>query len=124
MSEPPTPPPIDDRELVLTTIELTAERAAAAQRGEVAGPELPHPIRTDANLRHHLDAATANQGRSGWDNLRRAGRRFGLPDQPRYNDAIVNALHQLDHRTQLQGQRIARLEAELAEVRRALAERS
>ncbi|MGI9611361.1 MAG: hypothetical protein ACR2QO_00515 [Acidimicrobiales bacterium] len=124
MSEPPTPRPIDDRELVLTTIAVTAERASDAQLGQVAEPPLPHPIRTDHNLGHHIGTATANQGASRWDKLRKVGRRFGLPDQPRYNDAVVNALHQLDHRTQLQGQRIARLEAELAEARRVIADRS
>jgi hypothetical protein len=122
MSEPPTPPVIDDRGLVLTTIAVTAERAAAAQRGEAIGPSLPHPIRTDANLRHHLDLATSTQGTG--PSLGTVGRRLGFPDQPRYNDAIVNALHQLDHRTQLQGRRIAQLEAELAEARRVIAERS
>jgi hypothetical protein len=123
MSEPPTAPEIDDRELVLTTIEVTAERAAAAQRGDEVGPSLPHPIRTDANLRHHLGVATVSSGRPVPEVLRKIARRVGLPDQARYNDAIVNVLHQLDHRTQLQGRRIAELEAELTEARRTIAER-
>ncbi len=138
MSEPPTPPLIDDRELVLRTIALTAERASAVQRGELTEPSLPHPIRTDANLGHHLDVATGAlgsgvrtklssaggaAGRAGGRLLDRVWRRLGRADQARYNDAIVNALHQLDHRTTLQAHRIARLEAELSEARRAIAER-
>lgn len=87
--------------------------------------DLPNPIVTDANLRHYLEDATAHA-----DDLVAAGGALGravrhrLPgqaDQAAYNAAIVHALHQLDHRTKLQQRTIARLEAELADARRALA---
>lgn len=87
--------------------------------------DLPNPIVTDANLRHYLEDATAHA-----DELVAAGGALGravrhrLPgqaDQAAYNAAIVHALHQLDHRTKLQQRTIARLEAELADARRALA---
>jgi type V secretory pathway adhesin AidA len=76
-------------------------------------PDFPNPIVTDANFRHYLDQATAHQG---------PGRiKIGSGDQAHYNAAVVHALHQLDHRTRLQQRTITRLEAELADARRALA---
>ncbi len=88
--------------------------------------ELPNPLITDANLHHHLQRATAHEdptarrpgirGLIGWARDRLAARRQGA-----YNRAMVHALHQLDHRTRHQQRTIARLEAELAEARRALA---
>lgn len=79
----------------------------------------PSPFVTDANFSHYLDRATAHQGRAA--GLLRALRRLARGDQAHYNAAVVNALHQLDHRTRSQQQTITRLEAELARARRALA---
>jgi hypothetical protein len=85
---------------------------------EVDEPDLPNPFVTDANFRHYLDQATANQGGSG---LIRALKLLLRGDQALYNAAIVHALHQLDHRSRSQQRTITRLEAELASARRALA---
>lgn len=81
--------------------------------------DFPNPFVTDANFSHYLDQATAHQGRA--NGLLRAIRRLSRGDQARYNAAVVNALHQLDHRTRSQQRTITRLEAELARARRALA---
>jgi hypothetical protein len=91
-------------------------------------PDLPNPIVTDANLRYYLNQATAHQGRNRHllglgPILRRItglAQTLGRPDQVRYNTVMVQALHQLDHRTRLQQRSITRLEAELADSRRAL----
>ena len=88
--------------------------------------ELPNPIVTDTNLRHYLEAATVTKGdaeteaaRSRVGTLRSSA--TARAEQARFNDALLNAIHQLDHRTRLQQETIARLEAELADARRALA---
>lgn len=81
--------------------------------------DFPSPFVTDANFSHYLDRATAHQGRAA--GLLRAIRRLARGDQAHYNAAVVNALHQLDHRTRSQQQTITRLEAELARAHRALA---
>lgn len=81
--------------------------------------DFPNPFVTDANFSHYLDRATAHQGRAA--GLLRALRRLARGDQAHYNAAVVNALHQLDHRTRSQQRTITRLEAELARARRALA---
>ena len=87
--------------------------------------ELPNPIVTDANFHHHLARATQFQGDAGLgtDRGRLHRLRFAVArhlDQLRFNAAIVDALHQLDHRTRAQDRTIYRLEAELAEAHRAL----
>jgi hypothetical protein len=125
-----------DRELTLKAIELTSRKAAAAQRELTGAPldgaeleqeaGLANPIVTDANLRHYLELATRYQGEtevpaSGERRSRLLTFLVRLRYQARYNAAIVNAIHQLDHRTQLQQRTMARLEAELADARRALA---
>ncbi len=81
--------------------------------------DFPSPFVTDANFSHYLDRAAAHQG--GPAGLLRVIRRLARGDQAHYNAAVVNALHQLDHRTRSQQQTITRLEAELARARRALA---
>ena len=88
--------------------------------------DLPNPIVTDANLRHYLEQATTNQtdadtevGRGRVETLRALA--SDRATQARYNDALLNAVHQLDHRTRLQQRTITKLEAELADARRALA---
>lgn len=97
---------------------------AARQGEEQEHQALPNPIVTDANLRHYMDLAGGNQGNPDRVATSRLWRRvFGdrHPAQLSYNGAILHALHQLDHRTRLQQRTITRLEAELAETRRALA---
>ena len=81
--------------------------------------DFPSPFVTDANFSHYLDRATAHQGRAS--GLLRAIRRLARGDQAHYNAAVVNALHQLDHRTRSQQSTINRLEAELARAQRTLA---
>lgn len=87
--------------------------------GTIDEASFPSPFVTDANFSHYLDRATAHQGRAA--GLLRAIRRLARGDQAHYNAAVVNALHQLDHRTRSQQQTINRLEAELARAHRALA---
>ena len=81
---------------------------------------LPNQITTDKNFAFFLDQATAFQGDASPDRGARSRVR-SLP-QLKFNAAVVQALHQLDHRTRLQEETIAGLEAELGETRRALAE--
>jgi uncharacterized protein YjbI with pentapeptide repeats len=117
---------LDDAELDDAELD-DAELDGGALAGDAgAEAELPNPIVTDANLRHYLDQATRFQGDASPPTA--GGRRARLIavgprrlDQTRYNTAMVHAIHQLDHRTRLQQRTIARLEAELADTRRALA---
>ncbi|MCP3991124.1 MAG: hypothetical protein GY724_18770 [Actinomycetia bacterium] len=86
---------------------------------------LPNPMITDNLLRHHLEQATIHQGQdqSGWRGLiDRALAPTRLHHQAHFNTTIVHALHQLDHRSQLQGRTLAELEAETAALRRALSD--
>lgn len=93
----------------------------ASMYAPVADPELPSPARTNTNLRHYLAAAMETQpgfgappaGGPRWrSRLRRlAG---GPPRQADYNAAVLHVLHQLDHRSRVQEERIITLEARLA----------
>ena len=98
----------------VTAIGETARRA----RGE--RPEIPHPFETDRNLSAHLTAATvaADGGGAGWK--ARIGRqilRRLLPAQLAYNAAIVDVIHQLDHRDRQQREEIADLHQQIAALR-------
>ena len=108
---------LDRADLDLADLDL-------AKLGEEA--RLPNPMVTDTNLDHYLQQATLHQGVPGgasgggrWSRL--LSSLAGFRHQTRYNAAILHAMHQLDHRTQCQQRTIARLEAELADTRRALA---
>ena len=144
MATQPEPQPLSARGLTLQAVSTTARRALASQRGlraagsDTAGapdtdtddrraddvdPPLPHPIITDALLRHHLEQAMAHQDgpRPQRRPLRLLGHLQRFWGQATFNAAAVNALHQLDHRTRLQQDTIAELEAATRAQRRTLA---
>lgn len=120
----PTVTPADPADELDAALDTEAGDGPAAPDPDDTSP-LPNPIVTDANLRHYLHQAGGHRGSTGVGGLlgtaRTVARRTRYNHQPRYNEAILNALHQLDHRTRLQSRTIATIEAELAEVRRTLA---
>jgi hypothetical protein len=84
---------------------------------------LPNPMITDGLLRHYLEQAAIHQGdgNRGWRGLVMRGLSpRGWRHQAAFNSMIVHALHQLDHRSQLQQETLAELEGETAAIRRAL----
>lgn len=99
----------------ITAISEVARRA----RGE--RPALPHPYETDANLAAHLSIATAaaTGGRQGgWrGRLERQVRNRVLPSQQSFDAALIDIIHQLDHRDRQQREEIADLHQQLAELR-------
>ncbi len=97
------------------TVEAINETARRA-RGEQTG--LPHPFETDQNVGRFLSAATAAADGGGIAGL---GGRISrllltrlLPSQVAYNQALVNLMHQFDHRDRQQREEIADLQQELA----------
>ncbi|MFV0526366.1 MAG: hypothetical protein ACK5RL_17925 [Acidimicrobiales bacterium] len=126
----------DGRRLTAGMLTATYQRVAAALPGVTVDPPMPelnHPVVIADELGRHLTEATAT--RSGgseppgrWSRFGRAWRLASLlaghdrSVQSRYNTAVVHALHQLDHRTQLQDRVIAELEAQLAELRQQVTE--
>lgn len=105
-----------DDALVLRVIREAGRRA----RGEpLAG--LGHPVAVDAKLAEHLEAATAHRtapqgGRRA--QIVNAALEPVLDQQGAFNEAVIEVLHQLDHRTRAQQERIRDLEAELDRLRR------
>lgn len=101
-----------DRAFVIELIAAVGERAAGDHNAGLA-----HPVVVDAKLSEQLDEATATTelaptGR--WDGyLERAGRPI-FEVQRRFNRAVVSCLHQLDHRTRAQDDRIRELEGRMA----------
>lgn len=86
--------------------------------------QLPHPLRTDGHLHHYLEQATVLADPHGPGLKGRLWRALSPSPwrrQAGFNAALVHALHQLDHRGRHQQNAIARLEAETAALRRALA---
>ncbi len=102
------------------TIAAIAETARRA-RGEA--PALPHPFETDAILAERLQRATElARGRtgSGWAaRLERLVAARLLPGQLAFNEQLLHALHQLDHRDRQQREEIADLQQQLAALRAA-----
>lgn len=125
-ARPDYPPPEvshpTEREVTLDLMAALTERAVAALQGWP--PErLPHPVNTTNNLGLHLDRATAAEQAIG----NRAAQVASLPAvgpltaQAGFNQALVHTIHQLDHRSRWQERRIVELEAQLAELARAVA---
>lgn len=111
-------PPEADAVDVEMSIHL---ESVASMYAPVTDPDLPSPARTNTNLRHYLAAAMDTQPGfgappSGGPRWRSRLRRLagGPPRQDDYNAAVLHVLHQLDHRTRMQEQRITALEARLA----------
>ncbi|MEZ5379873.1 MAG: hypothetical protein R2733_25485 [Acidimicrobiales bacterium] len=96
----------------LTAIDELGRRA----RGEDTG--LPHPFETDRNLVTYLSAAElASTGGGVAGPVGRIGRRmlaWLLPSQIAYNQALVDVIHQLDHRDRQQREEIANLQQKVA----------
>ena len=109
-------PPVDDD---LGPHEFAGHDQPDDEDGEVA---LPNPMITDGLLRHYLEQATTLQGEvRGWRGRIVRGLSRSR-HQASFNSMIVHALHQLDHRTQLQQLTLAELEAETTAIRRALSD--
>lgn len=114
--------PAGDTAFVVELIGELGNRAVGERNVGIA-----HPLIVDARLHEQMDEATATtelapEGRfDGY--VERAGRPL-FEIQRRFNRAVVASLHQFDHRTRAQDDRIrvledhvARLEAELRERR-------
>jgi hypothetical protein len=93
----------------------------AANGGE-SGSDLPHHLVTDGNLSFFLSRAGAAS-----DAIIGRGAPAGPPvttantvDQASVNDAVVNSLHQLDHRSLGHRDRLEQLESSLLDIVRRL----
>ncbi len=105
-------------ETEITKTVMAIGETARRARGE--RPEIPHPFETDRNLSAHLTAATvaATGGGAGWRT--RVGQlilRQLLPSQLAFNEAMVDVIHQLDHRDRQQREEIADLHQQIAALR-------
>lgn len=126
----PEPPPMpSDRQVTLALVDRLGHRAAdalaqPAQDDQKPDSEsaLPHTLVTDRNLAHFLtqagqsSAAIAERGAP-------TGPRFATDtyvDQTAANDAVVNCLHQLDHRTTGHQIQLERIEFMMSELLRRL----
>jgi hypothetical protein len=109
---------VADEELVVRIIEEVGRRARHAHLDGLA-----HPVQVDARFADDLDALT---GRADIPARTRSAQAIArglgslVEDQRAFNHALVDALHQLDHRARWQDDRIRELEAEVDELRRRL----
>ncbi len=119
-SSPPSPQVLTDRQMTLAAMEQLTERAVKSLQ-PLDGPEdFPHPLITDENLRHYLVHATATQSelRSKASVRSQAVLQPMAPLQANLGESLIHCLHQLDHRTRRQDERIQELEAALAQANR------
>lgn len=87
-------------------------------RGRLDG--LADPIAVEARFAEDLGAATAHAGVPVHSRAGEIAARATAPlldHQRRYNEAVLDALHQLDHRFRWQDERIRQLELEVDELR-------
>lgn len=104
-----------DKELALATVR----EAGRLARNE-PGTGLGHPCAVDAKLALNLERATASARVLAANRVTTAAARLLDPilaEQRTFNDALIEIIHQLDHRTRTQADRIRALEVELAELR-------
>ncbi len=104
-----------DRDLVRRVIAETGRRAR-----DEAPAGLAHPSAVDRKLHEHLARAQADagfpvEGRAAA--LVERGLSAAVAAQRRYNESLVEIIHQLDHRTRAQEERIRHLEADVAALR-------
>ncbi|MGH1491069.1 MAG: hypothetical protein ACRBK7_17030 [Acidimicrobiales bacterium] len=122
-ADQPLPPP-SDQEATLSLIANLADRAEEALAGQQTqrSDALPSFPITDRNLAHFLSRAeqssSAIAGRGAPTGPRLASETY--IDQATTNDAVINCLHQLDHRTLGGRTQLDRLESMLSETMRRL----
>lgn len=81
---------------------------------------LADPLRVEDRFADDLGAATAHAGVPVHSRAGEVAARATAPlldQQRRYNEAVLDALHQLDHRFRWQDERIRQLELEVDELR-------
>lgn len=108
-------PAVADEQLVVQVITEVGRRA---RRQHLQG--ISHPLQAEARFGDDLDALTARADiavRTRPAQALAAGLGSVLDDQRAFNHALVDALHQLDHRARWQAARIADLEAEVDDLR-------
>lgn len=107
--------PDEVEQQVVRVVTEVGRRARGAQLDGLA-----HPLRVEERFADDLGTATAHAGvpvRSRAGEIAARATAPLLDQQRRYNDAVLDALHQLDHRFRWQDERIRRLEAEVDELR-------
>ena len=99
-------------------VRVVTEVGRRARHAQLDG--LAHPLRVEERFGDDLEAATTHavvpvHSRAG----ALAARAMAplLDQQRRYNEAVLDALHQLDHRFRWQDERIRQLEVEVDELR-------
>lgn len=123
-SEPSTaimPPAWNDRRVTLATMEELTTRAVVALDPDRRSAELPNPLISAEKFGHHLRVATSTQAeiRSVVGASSRVMALHPMADrQASLDEALIHCLHQLDHRSQAQDQRIIELESLLADASR------
>lgn len=104
-----------DEELVVQVIAEVGRRARGVHLEGLA-----HPVAVDARFGDDLDEATGHADIPVRSRSAGAVARALVPvldEQRAFNHALVDALHQLDHRARWQDDRIRKLEAEVDELR-------
>lgn len=99
-------------------IRVVTEVGRRARRAQLEG--LAHPLRVDERFAADVGTATAHAGvpvHSRAGELAAKATAPLLDHQRRYNEAVLDALHQLDHRARWQDERIRQLELEVDELR-------
>jgi len=106
---------VADEDLVVQIINETGRRA---RRAQLDG--LGHAVQIEARFAADLDALTGFADIPARTRAAQAlARGLGalIEDQRAFNHALVDALHQLDHRARWQDERIRELEVEVDELR-------
>ena len=99
-------------------VRVVTEIGRRARGAQLDG--LAHPLQVVERFGEDLDTATAHAGVRPRTRVGQLAERANAPlldEQRSYNEAVVDALHQLDHRFRWQDERIRRLEAEVDELR-------
>jgi len=106
---------VAEEQLVVQVITEVGRRARGLHLDGIG-----HPLQAEARFGDDLDALTTRadipvRSRSAQALVAALG--SVVDDQRAFNHALVDALHQLDHRARWQAARIAELEAEVDELR-------
>lgn len=111
---PPTP---SDKQVTMALMDNLSQRAVRALENE---SDLPHQVVTDGNLARFLGRAT-DASESIAARGAPTGPRFAADtymDQATANDSVVNALHQLDHRSLGQRHQLEDVESSISDLLR------